>query len=78
MQCHYMLMEGLVGQQQMLIRKWDEIEGMPGEGLEDALGDEPEDGIGVEDGAGEEGQKKDKGKQKAMYVLPDPESLSIS
>ncbi|KAG6327098.1 hypothetical protein ID866_11991 [Astraeus odoratus] len=104
MQCHYMLMEGLVGQQQMLLSRLVEIvsatgsggmrevvEGteelkelqeMQGEGLggqeetegvpggapedepEDAPGNEPENGAGVEDGTGEEAQKKDKGKGK--------------
>ncbi|KAG6327273.1 hypothetical protein ID866_11817 [Astraeus odoratus] len=92
MQCHYMLMEGLVGQQQMLLSRLveimsaagsggskevvkgqeelkepqgeesggqdDETEGALGEGLggalEDAPGDEPENGTGVEDGTGEE------------------------
>ncbi|KAG6327389.1 hypothetical protein ID866_11700 [Astraeus odoratus] len=107
MQCHYMLMEGLVGQQQMLLSRLvevmgatgsggarevvedpeepkglqemqgegsggqEETEGVPGgvpEGeLEDVLGNEPEDGTGAEDGAGEEAQKdKGKGKEKAL------------
>ncbi|KAG6325724.1 hypothetical protein ID866_13366 [Astraeus odoratus] len=106
MQCHYMLMEGLVGQQQLLLSKLVEImgavesggakgttegaeepqelrgegsggqeetEGVPGgvpEGEpEDALGNEPEDGAGVEDGTGEEGQQsqaKGKCKEKAL------------
>ncbi|KAG6328513.1 hypothetical protein ID866_10576 [Astraeus odoratus] len=110
MQWHYMLMEGLVGQQQMLLSRLVEIsgatgsegagevikdpeepkelqemqgeglggqdsdtEGVPGEvlegELEDVLGNEPEDGTGAEDGAGEEGQQskaKDKGKEKAL------------
>ncbi|KAG6327300.1 hypothetical protein ID866_11790 [Astraeus odoratus] len=102
MQCHYVLMEGLVGQQQVLLSKLVEItsaagsggskeviedqeelkepqgeesggqegdtEGVPGGALEgepeDAPGNELEDSTGVEDGAGEEAQKKDKGKGK--------------
>ncbi|KAG6327195.1 hypothetical protein ID866_11894 [Astraeus odoratus] len=105
MQQHHLLMEGLVGQQQMLVSRLVEIasaagsggageviegseelkepqetqgegsggqegtEGAPGEGpggvLEDALGDEPENGARLEDGAGEEGQQS-KGKEKAL------------
>ncbi|KAG6328783.1 hypothetical protein ID866_10306 [Astraeus odoratus] len=33
---------------------------------EDVPGNEPEDGAGAEDGTGEEAQKKDKGKEKAL------------
>ncbi|KAG6326282.1 hypothetical protein ID866_12806 [Astraeus odoratus] len=86
MQQHFLLMEGLVGQQQLLVSKLvkmklqggesggqEEIQGVPGGVLEGepeyVLGEEPEDGTGAEDGAGEEGQEskaKDKGKQKAL------------
>ncbi|KAG6326876.1 hypothetical protein ID866_12214 [Astraeus odoratus] len=45
-----------------------DTEGVPGGALEgepeDALGNELENGAGAEDGAGEEAQKKDKGKGK--------------
>ncbi|KAG6327187.1 hypothetical protein ID866_11900 [Astraeus odoratus] len=58
-------MEGLVGQQQVLLLKLVEVAGGVPEGeLEGVPGNEPEDGAGVEDGAGEEAQKKDKGKGK--------------
>ncbi|KAG6328363.1 hypothetical protein ID866_10726 [Astraeus odoratus] len=104
-QHHYMLMEGLVGQQQMLLSRLvkitsaagsggsqevvkgseepkepqgeesggqEEIQGVPGGVLgdepEDALGNEPENGAGAEDGAGEEAQKKDKGKGKERAI----------
>ncbi|KAG6325837.1 hypothetical protein ID866_13252, partial [Astraeus odoratus] len=106
MQWHHLLMEGLVGQQQLLVSKLvemvstagsggakevakdqeelkelqevqgeglggqeGEMQGVPGGAPEDALGEELENGTGVEDDAGEEGQEnkaKDKGKQKAL------------
>ncbi|KAG6329050.1 hypothetical protein ID866_10039 [Astraeus odoratus] len=103
MQCHYMLMEGLVGQQQMLLSRLVEIMsaagsegskevikdqkepqkmqggelggqeeiqvilgGVLGDKLEDVLGNELENGTGVKDSAGGNGQEKDKGKQKAI------------
>ncbi|KAG6327258.1 hypothetical protein ID866_11832 [Astraeus odoratus] len=107
MQWHHLLMEGLVGQQQLLVSKLVEMvsatgsggakevavdqeelkelqgeesggqegetEGVPGgapEGeLEYALGEEPENGAGAEDGAETEGQQskaKGKGKEKAL------------
>ncbi|KAG6327277.1 hypothetical protein ID866_11812 [Astraeus odoratus] len=102
-QWHHLLMEGLVGQQQMLISRLvkllgatgsegakevaegqeelkelqekgpggqdSETQGVPGRAPEDvpedAPGEELENGIGVEDGAGEEGQLS-KGKEKAI------------
>ncbi|KAG6327463.1 hypothetical protein ID866_11626 [Astraeus odoratus] len=101
MQWHFTLMEGLVGQQQMLLSRLVKIAstagsggskevtkdqeepqevlgeglggqegtgGVPGGVLEDELedvpGNEPENGAGAEDGAGQEAQKKDKGKGK--------------
>ncbi|KAG6327711.1 hypothetical protein ID866_11378 [Astraeus odoratus] len=89
MQWHYLLMEGLVGQQQVLLSKLVKVAGAAGLGrakevirqseelqelvpedeLEDALGNEPENGAGVEDGTETEGQQsktKGKGKEKAL------------
>ncbi|KAG6328457.1 hypothetical protein ID866_10632 [Astraeus odoratus] len=104
-QWHHLLMEGLVGQQQVLLSKLvkmagvagsggarevtkgqeelkepqetqgegsgcqeGETQGVPGGALEDApedvLGEELENGTGAEDGAGEEAQRKYKGKGK--------------
>ncbi|KAG6330786.1 hypothetical protein ID866_8304 [Astraeus odoratus] len=96
MQWHHLLMEGLVGQQQLLIRRWVELlsaagsggskgvtkgaeelqelqgegsggqegdtEGVPGGAPEDEPGNVPRNELG--NGAGEEAQKKDKGKGK--------------
>ncbi|KAG6327072.1 hypothetical protein ID866_12018 [Astraeus odoratus] len=55
MQCHYMLMEGLVGQQQILLSRLVEVmEGKPEDGLENAPGNELGNGAGMEDGTEEE------------------------
>ncbi|KAG6328414.1 hypothetical protein ID866_10675 [Astraeus odoratus] len=99
MQQHCLLMEGLVGQQQLLVSKLVEMvsatgsgrakevirepeephepqgegsggqegtEDVPGKGLGNVPENELENGAGVEDGTEEDGQKKDKGKQKAI------------
>ncbi|KAG6329418.1 hypothetical protein ID866_9672 [Astraeus odoratus] len=73
MQWYYMLMEGLVGQQQLLISrlvKMEGAEGTLGEELKGALEDEPGNGLGAEDDMGEEAQKRDKGKgkEKALKI----------
>ncbi|KAG6328427.1 hypothetical protein ID866_10661 [Astraeus odoratus] len=56
MQWHHLFMEGLVGQQQLLISRLVELSGATGSGV---LEDEPEDalenGAGAEDGAETEG-----------------------
>ncbi|KAG6328578.1 hypothetical protein ID866_10511 [Astraeus odoratus] len=67
-QWHHLVMEGLVGQQ-CWCQSWLRCQVLQGEGPEDELGNELEDGAGVEVGAKEDGQQskaKDKGKERAL------------
>ncbi|KAG6330108.1 hypothetical protein ID866_8980 [Astraeus odoratus] len=66
MQWHFLLMEGLVGQQQMVVSRLVGLLGAVGSGgAKEVAEDEPENGTGVEDGAEEDGQQS-KGKERAL------------